>query len=309
MANKPPLYKGRTSNTPSRDVLIARLAATQHGLVRLDQLRALGLDHRAVSERVKHGRLHRIYRAVYAVGHAALSREAEWLAAVLASGSDAGLGARSVGEFWGVARKRVPHVEVVVPQKRRAQGTIRLLVSRTLVPGDIVRHRGIPVTHTARMFVDLTDTNTPHQLANVIYEAAFHKRFSEPATRAAMARATGRQKLGVLEQALALNASGSAGTRSDLEDAFLAIVDGAGLPEPLVNTPTLDVEPDFRWSDRRLVVEVDGPGHARERARRNDARCERILRDAGYAVVRFSHIDVEHRHGFVIQTLRDALDL
>ena len=28
---------------------------------------------------------------------------------------------------------------------------------------------------------------------------------------------------------------------SDLEDAFLAIVHAAGLPEPLVNTPTLDV--------------------------------------------------------------------
>jgi hypothetical protein len=112
----------------------------------------------------------------------------------------------------------------------------------------------------------------------------------------------------VLEQALSLNASGSAGTRSDLEDAFLAIVEDAGLPEPLVNTPTLDVEPDFRWPDRRLVVEVDGPGHERERAKRNDARCERILRGAGYAVLRFSDIDVEHRPGFVIQTLRDALN-
>jgi hypothetical protein len=65
---------------------------------------------------------------------------------------------------------------------------------------------------------------------------------------------------------------GSAGTRSYREDAFLAIVDAAGLPEPLVNTPTLDVEPDFRWPERRLVVEVDGPGHRRERAKRNDAR-------------------------------------
>lgn len=303
MANEPPLYRGQTSNT---DVLLARLAAAQHGLVRLDQLRALGLDPRAVSKRVKQGRLHRIHRAVYAVGHAALSREAEWLAAVFASGDGAGLAARSAAEFWRVARKRVAHVDVVVPRKRRAQGTIHLLVSRTLVPGDIVRHRGIPVTHTARMFVDLTDTYTPHQLANVIYEAAFRKRFSEPATRAALARANGRPNVRVLERALELNATGSAGTRSELEDAFLAIVEAAGLPEPLVNTPTLDVEPDFRWADRGLVVEIDGPGHARERARRNDARCERILRGAGYTIVRFSAIDVEQRPAAVVQTLRDA---
>src|SRR4029079_6316896 len=115
--------------------------------------------------------------------------------------------------------------------------------------------------------------------------------------------------LSVLERALELNSSGSAGTRSDLEDAFLAIVARAGLPEPRVNTPTLDVEPDFRWPERRLVAEVDGPGHARERAKRNDARCERILRTAGHDLVRLSANDVEHRHGFVVVTLRDALDL
>ena len=47
---------------------------------------------------------------------------------------------------------------------------------------------------------------------------------------------------------------------------------------------------------------------AHEQAKRNDARCERILRSAGHRVVRFSDIDVEHRPGFVIQTLRDALN-
>jgi hypothetical protein len=255
--------------------------------------------------RVKHGRLHRIYRAVYAVGHAAVAREGEWLAGVLASGQGAGLGARSAVELWDVTRKRVAHVEVVVPRKRRAQGEIRLLISRTLEPRDIVIHKGIPVTHMARTLVDLTDTYTPHQVANVIYEAAYRKRFNEPATRATMARANGRQNLGVLDRALALNASGSAGTRSDLEDAFLAIVEGAGLPEPLVNTPTLDVEPDFRWPG--LVVEVDGPGHRRERAKRNDARCERILRAADYEVLRFTDVDIAQRPGHIVQVLRGAI--
>jgi hypothetical protein len=287
------------------DARIARLAANQYGLATLAQLRALGLDHRAVSKRVKDGRLHRIHRAVYAVGHAALAREGEWLGGVLASGEGAGLAARSAVEFWGVARKRVPHVEVVVPRKRRASPSVRLLVSRTLEPRDIVLHRGIPVTHMARTLVDLTDTYTPHQLANVIYEAAYWKRFDERATRAAMARAHGRPKLRVLGQALALNASGSAGTRSDLEDAFLALVRAAGLPEPLVNTPTLDVEPDFRWPG--LVVEVDGPGHRRERAKRNDARCERILRAAGYDVLRFTNVDVGQRPGHIVQVLSGAM--
>jgi hypothetical protein len=180
-------------------------------------------------------------------------------------------------------------------------------VSRTLTARDIVVHRGIPVTHVARTLVDLSDTYTPHRLANVINEAAYRKRFDEGATRAVMARANGRQNLGVLKQALALNAAGSAGTRSDLEDAFLALVIAAGLPEPLVNTPFLDVEPDFRWPDSRLVVEVDGPGHLRERARRNDARCERILRGAGYDVLRFTEAELTRRPGHVVGAVAGGL--
>ena len=96
--------------------------------------------------------------------------------------------------------------------------------------------RGIPVTTVARMLVDLSDVLTKFQLANVIYEAAYRKRFDLAATRRAMRRANGRRNLHVLEQAIELYLSGSAGTRSALEDAFLSLLQSAGIAEPLVNT-------------------------------------------------------------------------
>ena len=46
------------------------------------------------------------------------------------------------------------------------------------------------------------------------------------------------------------------------------------LPEPLVNTTLNGDEADFHWPDRKLVVEVDGPGHGRPRTQREDARKE-----------------------------------
>ena len=64
------------------------------------------------------------------------------------------------------------------------------------------------------MLVDLSDVLTKFQLANVIYEAAFRNRFNLGATRRAMQRANGRHNLHVLEPAIALYLSGSAGTRS-----------------------------------------------------------------------------------------------
>jgi very-short-patch-repair endonuclease len=166
---------------------------------------------------------------------------------------------------------------------------IRTHWARNLDPRDLTIHRGIPVTTMARTLVDLTDVLTEHQLANVIHEAAFHNRFSEQATRAAMARAPGRN-VGVLERALEANANGSAGTKSDLEDQVLAQIQATNLPAPLVNagvqTPRRLIEVDLFWPDEGLIVEIDGHGHSRPRTQREDAERNRLLTQAGMEVVR-----------------------
>ena len=64
------------------DARIARLAARQHGVVSIKQLREAGLSDAAVSRRVAGGHLHRIHRGVYAVGHRRVGIEGLWMAAV-----------------------------------------------------------------------------------------------------------------------------------------------------------------------------------------------------------------------------------
>lgn len=129
------------------------------------------------------------------------------------------------------------------------------------------------------MLVDLCDVLTPHQLAYVIHQAGYWRRFDLAATRAAMARANGRRELHRLERALELRAQGSAGTRSAKEDAFLEAQD----VEPLVNTK---IEVDFHWPDERRVVEADGPPHDRLASRVQDARRDEHLTAAGWEVTR-----------------------
>ena len=51
---------------------IARIASRQRGLIRGWQLNAIGLDNAAITRWVRAGKLHRVYRGVYAVGHDAL---------------------------------------------------------------------------------------------------------------------------------------------------------------------------------------------------------------------------------------------
>ena len=77
------------------DANAARVAARQHGVLSMPQLEAAGLSESQVLHRARSGRLHRIHRGVYAVGHRALSNEARWMAAVLACGDGAVLSHRS----------------------------------------------------------------------------------------------------------------------------------------------------------------------------------------------------------------------
>jgi predicted transcriptional regulator of viral defense system len=85
------------------DRRLAALARRQHGVVGLAQLAQLGLRRSAVAARVKRGRLHRVHRGVYAVGHMSLTRNARFMAAVLACGDGA---ATSVPPFSGTCLPR-----------------------------------------------------------------------------------------------------------------------------------------------------------------------------------------------------------
>jgi very-short-patch-repair endonuclease len=147
----------------------------------------------------------------------------------------------------------------------------------------------------------LTDEMDPEELAFVIHEAVYKKRFSLPATRAAMARANGRRNLGVLEEALRLYLSGSAGTRSRLEKRFRRLVRGAGYPQPRANVIVNGFEVDFYWPG--LCVEVDGAGHARPRSRVDDRIRDAALQAAGYTVLRFSEDDLNERPTLVLAEL------
>jgi hypothetical protein len=248
------------------------------------QLSALGLTSGAISQRVRAGRLHPLYRGVYAVGHNRLSQEARWLAAVLAAGPNAALSHTAGARHWQIWRRRPEQIDVLVPGQRRARKGVVVHRTRELDPRDVTSHRGIPITTVARTLVDLSAVLTPHQLANVIHEAAYRNRFNESATRAAMERAVGRP-LTNLHAALQAHASGSAGTRSDLEDRFLATASET----PRVNTK---IEVDFYWPDQNLVVEIDGPGHDRPRTKAEDAQRDEALKRAGIHVVR-----IPSRHG------------
>jgi very-short-patch-repair endonuclease len=234
------------------------------------------------------------------------------MAAVLWAGTRAALSHLNAAVLWRMWRGAAGTIDVVVPQGRRNRPGLRAHESRNLDPRDVTRVRGIPVTTVARTLVDLGAVLHPHQLANVIHEAAFRGRFDLAATNGAMERAHGHHGLGVLAAALTLHAGGGAGTRSALEDRFLVLIRANGLPEPLVNTKVQagerQIEVDFHWPDRRLCVEMDGPGHGRPRTREEDRLRDRRLEAAGQRVLRLTADAVRERPADAIARVRARLD-
>jgi very-short-patch-repair endonuclease/predicted transcriptional regulator of viral defense system len=289
----------------SPDEAIADLAARQHGVVAISQLRRIGLSEGAVRSRALAGRLHRIHRGVYAVGHRAISPEGRWLAAVLAIGGGPAAGGGRVLECWGAAvshctaaclwgllsaADRPTDVMVSRAGGRRSRLGIRVHVSRHFGESDVTSRRGIPVTTPARTIDDL-----------------------RRATAAGGAGALSARDLrGAIRQAevegLVVGEVGTDRTRSDLERDFLRLCRRHSLPAPEVNVRVGPHLVDFLWRSGRLVVETDGYRYHRGRIAFQDDRARDLdLRRLGYEVLRLSERQVNEEPGRVAEAVATAL--
>lgn len=281
--------RGFPHGPPERAV--ADLAARQWGVVSLAQLRALGLSDDAVQRRVRAGRLHRVYRGIYAVGHTVLGREGRWLAAVLACGEGAVLSHRSAAAHWGLLPTNATRIDVTIPRARASNATIRLHHSRSLIARDTTTRQGIPITSVPRTLLDLAATVQADRLERALAQAQHLRLYDHRAITDLLARANGHRGKQRLAEATALDPKLTA---SDWEVRLLNLVRAAGLPEPLVNLP-LDApdhgqcRPDFHWPSHQLIVETDGwESHRTRAAFERDRAKDAALTAAGYKVVRFT---------------------
>ncbi len=287
------------------DRALARLAVAQHGVVTVGQLRAVGLDKNAIAYRRRIGRLHLLYRGVYAVGHPRVAWEGRQLAAVLAYGPEAVLSHRSAAAAWGLLDRRSGPIDVIVPRQVRPRPGIRAHVTRGLPPPDRTRNAGIPVTTVARTLLDLAEAATERTLRRAVSEAYVRRRVDEDGLRRQCAHAHGRH--GGRRLAALLGPS-LARTRSELEDRVLALLLDHGFQRPEVNAEIEGLEVDFLYADQRLVIEADGRRyHGHRLARESDAARRATLEAAGYRVVRVDWAQATQRPDETADRLREAL--
>lgn len=292
------------------DLEVARFVAERDGVISVHHLRRLGLADDAIALRVARGRLHRLHRGVYAVGHAGVTRRGRFRAAVLACGDDALLSHFSAAVLWGFQQweERDPDVTVLGTTTRRVAG-VRVHRARTIDERDRRRHLGIPVTSPERTLLDLAATTAPRALRSAARRAQAEKRVSIRQVTEILGRCNGHRGTPALR---ALAADGPAATRSELEDLVLDLLDGAGIERPVVNaTLRLDgaaVIPDFLWPSARLVVEADGAAwHDHRLTREADAIRQASLEAHGYRVVRVTWTQAVAQPEQTLARIRAAL--
>lgn len=288
------------------DERIARLAKAQYGVVDYSQLRAAGLHAGAINPRVRLGRLHRLYRGVFAVGHTRLPREGHWLAAVFAVGKGAALSHVTAGANLALRSSSAAaiHITVHTPGGRARRDGIIVHRSTTLRPEDVVVHDGIPTTSVARTLLDLAGMLAAGPLERAVERSLALRVFDLTAVNDVIAANRTRRGAALLGQVVADIHDDPRLERSKLEARMRDLCDAHAIQRPEVNAIVAVYEVDFLWRAQRLIVETDGHEHhgtriAFERDRARDAH----LTTLGYRVVRFTHRQVRHEPDTVATTL------
>jgi very-short-patch-repair endonuclease len=264
------------------------MARAQHGVVSRTQLRGLGYSDGAVDRSVSAGRLHRIHRGVYAVGHTQLSPHGQCRAALLACGPQALLSHSSAAWLWGLRPQLVVAVEVTVPRRGHGRKTIRIHHIPSLRKEDRAESEGLPVTAVPRTLLDLASTSHRKRLERDLNRAERLGIFNLAAIDELLARAGRHPGIAKLRSALELHRE-PAFTQSGLERLFLRLVRDSGLPMPSANVFVEGFQLDMYWERERFAVELDGyEFHSDRDAFERDRRRPEDLKLAGIEMVRFT---------------------
>jgi very-short-patch-repair endonuclease len=298
--------EGERRFSPSTwDKIVARLAERQHGVVAARQLAAIGLSRNAVSARAQAGRLHRVHRGVYAVGHTVLTVNGRRMAAVLAAGPGAALSHASAAALWQIRPTSATRIDVSVRSAagRGKRPGLRIHRAARLRDDEITVQQGITVTTVARTLFDLASSMPGRVLERALDEAEIRELYDFASLDALVRAHAGERGAAALARALRHDA-GTTATKSELEELLLSICDRHGIERPAVNADVAGLEVDFLFAKRRLVVEADSWAfHRTRRAFERDRERDAILARADYRTLRFTHRQLTREPAMVADTI------
>ena len=150
--------------------VLAALATRQGGAVgRKVSWTALGVGRGWTAWRLKRGRMHTVYRGVYALGHEALTPLGRLVAALLAAGPGATLSHRTAAALWKLISSMPPFVEITLTDRRPRHRPNLVIHHKPHI--DTTTRYGLPVTTPLATILDLP----PKEQRKAANEALVHK--------------------------------------------------------------------------------------------------------------------------------------
>jgi very-short-patch-repair endonuclease len=296
------------------DVRLAEVAARQLGLVRRQDIAAIGVSDRELEHLVGLGLLEGVHTGVYRHVAVPFDGRARVLAAVWGAGAVSVASHRSAAWLWELRDVPRWRPEVTVAGRSRRSPT-RVTVHRTdrLEPADVTTCGGIPVTTVPRTLLDLGGV-ADHPVVR-------------QATQDAVIRGLVQVEdlLCVLERVGRRGRRGTAALRGAVETSFLDERLESKLEQELFETilrcevppPVLQhemrcadgrrVRLDFAWPAEQVAVEADGRRwHATTADFERDLARSNSITASGWALYRFGWSDVRDRRAGTVASIHRA---
>lgn len=272
--------------------VIAAIADGQHGCATRAQLLSAGLGRDQLVRLVRRGALIAVHRGVYRAGHAAPSRLADCMAAVLAGGPGALLAGLAAAHLLEIVRGTPPPLEIVCATERHIAGVVSRRC-RDGLPPHAWSFTGIPVTSPARTLVDIAAVLPLPDLGRAVHEAQIKHRVTPSSIDAVLAGRPAAKGAGNLRRIVH---GDERITLSLLERRFLALLRAERLALPVTNRKAGGRYVDCRWPELAITIELDSYTYHRSRhAWEADRAREREAYARGDSFRRFTYGDiVEH---------------
>jgi very-short-patch-repair endonuclease len=285
---------------------VRAIAGEQHGIVGRAQLLAAAVDRSAIDRALRAGRLHRIYRGIYAtVVPELLTEEGHLVAALLAAGNGALLSHGTAAWRWRIIPAPPSVITLATPRRRAAIPGLEVFDSARLRPGDTTLNGRFPTTTVPRTLLDLATRYDHSALLRALAEAEFHHDLRPADIERTLRR--GHPGSANLRAALHEHAPGHGEMKSQLERRFRRLLIRYRIELPLRNEEIGPWTVDCLWRDRRVVVELDGRQHERPRQADRDDDRDLWLRRHRYTVRRYGKRQIDETPDDVIADLLDAL--
>lgn len=294
---------------------VAAIATTQHGCVRSEDLRGLGLTRAQIRTMERSGFLIRRDLGVFTVVGSPSTWRQDVMAEVLIAGPQAVASGRTAAALWQLDRFRPGAIDVLSGRwMRRRSGDARRHETVDLrgIDRGMVDH--IPVTAPTRTLIDMGRYVGAHRLGNMLDDAVrrdltsyeeVHHRFGE------LAR-SGRNGITTMRAVLEDRPCGAPPPGSPFEVEVRNLLVGAGIVPPVLQHPVrcgeLRFLLDLAWPDQLVAVECEGfQFHRTPSQLAWDEMRRNRLQLKGWTVLAYARVRVRTEPFDVIAEVRNAL--